>query len=137
VFYVTRRLHFSAGGRLHSEQLSDEENRAVYGKCNNPNGHGHNYWVEVTVRGPKDPRTGMVLDLKELDRVVRERVLDDVDHAFLNLDVPWLEGVVPTTENLAEAFWARLAPHVPGPAVLHEIRVHETEKNFVLYRGGA
>ena len=134
-FLVTRRLHFSAGGRLHSPHLSDEENRRVYGKCNNPNGHGHNYWVEVTVRGPKDSRTGMVIDLKELDRVVRERVLDEVDHAFLNLDVPWLEGVVPTTENLAEAFWARLQGHVPAPAALHEVRVEETEKNFVTYRG--
>lgn len=134
VHYITRRAHFSAGGRLHSDELSDEENRRVYGKCNNPNGHGHNYWLEVTVRGEKDPRTGMVMDLKDLDRVLRERVLDDVDHAFLNLDVPWLAGIVPTTENLAEAFWHRLAPHVHG-ATLHEIRLFETEKNFVVYRG--
>jgi 6-pyruvoyltetrahydropterin/6-carboxytetrahydropterin synthase len=134
VHHITRRVHFSAGGRLHSDALSDEENRRVYGKCNNPNGHGHNYWLEVTVRGEKDPRTGMVMDLKELDRVLRDRILADVDHAFLNLDVPWLRGVVPTTENLAEAFWARLAGHVHG-AELYEIRLHETEKNFVVYRG--
>ncbi len=133
--YVTRRLHFSAGGRLHADGLSDDENRRIYGKCNNPNGHGHNYWLEVTVRGRKDPLTGMVIDLKDLDRVVRELVLDDVDHAFLNLDVPWLSGIVPTTENLAEAFWTRLAGRVPAPAELHEIRLFETEKNFVVYRG--
>lgn len=135
MFLVTRRLHFSAAGRLHSPALDDDENRRVYGKCNNPNGHGHNYWLEVTVAGPKDARTGMVLDLKELDRVVREQVLDEVDHAFLNLDVPWLRGVVPTTENLAEIFWERLVGHVPAPARLYEIRVFETEKNFVTYRG--
>ena len=135
MFLVTRRLHFSAGHRLHCAALSDEENRRIYGKCNNPNGHGHNYWLEVTVGGPKDPVTGMVVDLKELDLVVRQRVLEDVDHASLNDDVEWLRGIVPTTENLAEAFWARLRDHVPAPGVLHEIRVQETEKNSVSYRG--
>lgn len=133
--YITRRLHFSAAGRLHSAELTDEENARVYGKCNNPHGHGHNYYLEVTVRGEKDPRTGMVMDLKQLDRVVHERVLADVDHAFLNLDVPWLEGIVPTTENLAEVFWNRLVDALEG-AELHEIRLYETEKNHVVYRGG-
>ncbi len=132
--YVTRRLHFSAGHRLHSPAFSDEENRRIYGKCNNPAGHGHNYWLEVTVRGPKDPVTGMVVDLKELDDIVRARVLEDVDHASLNDDVEWLRGIVPTTENLAESFWKRLKDHVPAPGRLHEIRVLETEKNFVAYR---
>ena len=135
MFFVTRRLHFSAGHRLHCDRLSAEENRRIYGKCNNPNGHGHNYWLEVTVRGAKDPVTGMVVDLKELDDIVRRRILDDVDHASLNDDVEWLRGVVPTTENLAEAFWRRLADQVPAPGALHEVRVQETEKNFVSYRG--
>ena len=131
---ITRRVHFSAGSRLHAPALSDEENRRVYGKCNNPNGHGHNYWLEVTVRGEKDAVTGMVMDLKELDALLQDRVLADVDHAFLNLDVPWLEGVVPTTENLAEAIWGRLVDAVKG-AELAAVRLHETEKNFVTYRG--
>ena len=135
MFFVTRRLHFSAGHRLHRAELSDEENRRIYGKCNNPNGHGHNYWLEVTVAGSKDPVTGMVVDLKELDAVVRERVLDDVDHASLNDDVEWMRGVVPTTENLAEAIWMRLRGHVPAPGSLFEVRLFETEKNFVAYRG--
>ena len=132
---MTRRLHFSAGHRLHCAAISDEENRRIYGKCNNPNGHGHNYWLEVTITGPKDPLTGMVVDLKELDLVVRRRVLDEVDHASLNDDVEWMKGIVPTTENLAEAIWGRLHGHVPAPGVLHEVRVHETEKNIAAYRG--
>ena len=98
--YLTRRYRFCAGHRLHNEALSAEENRRVYGKCNNPNGHGHNYLLEVTVAGPIDPATGMVLDLVALDGMVAEQVLEKLDHKNLNLDVERFRTRVPTTENL-------------------------------------
>ena len=98
--YLTRRYRFSAGHRLHNDVLSTEENRRVYGKCNNPNGHGHNYLLEVTVAGPIDPATGMVFDLVTLDGIVHEQVLDKFDHRNLNLDVENFRTRVPTTENL-------------------------------------
>jgi len=98
--YLTRRYRFSAGHRLHNDALSGEENRRVYGKCNNPNGHGHNYLLEVTVAGPIDPATGMVFDLVALDGIVAEHVLEKFDHKNLNLDVENFGTQVPTTENL-------------------------------------
>ena len=98
--YLTRRYRFSAGHRLHNDALSGEENRRVYGKCNNPNGHGHNYLLEVTVAGPIDPATGMVFDLVALDGIVAEHVLEKFDHKNLNLDVENFRTQVPTTENL-------------------------------------
>jgi len=98
--YLTRRYRFCAGHRLHNEALSAEENRRVYGKCNNPNGHGHNYLLEVTVAGPIDPATGTVLDLVALDGMVAEQVLEKLDHKNLNLDVERFRTRVPTTENL-------------------------------------
>jgi 6-pyruvoyltetrahydropterin/6-carboxytetrahydropterin synthase len=131
---VTRRLHFSAGHRLHNPNLSDEENREVYGLCNNPSGHGHNYGLEVTVRGEVDPRTGYVFDLKRLKKTVEEVVLEDVDHANLNADVPWLEGVIPTAENIAVQIWCRLADVLPS-GMLERVVVSESERNLVEYRG--
>ncbi len=98
--YLTRRYRFSAGHRLHNEALSTEENRRVYGKCNNPNGHGHNYLLEVTVAGSIDPATGMVFDLVALDGIVNERILEKLDHKNLNLDMDNFRTRVPTTENL-------------------------------------
>ncbi|MGA3323224.1 MAG: 6-carboxytetrahydropterin synthase [Terriglobia bacterium] len=98
--YLTRRYRFSAGHRLHNDALSGEENRRVYGKCNNPNGHGHNYLLEVTVAGPIDPATGMVFDMVALDGIVAEHVLEKFDHKNLNLDVENFRTQVPTTENL-------------------------------------
>lgn len=131
---VTRRLHFSAGHRLHNSELSDEENRKIYGLCNNPAGHGHNYGLEVTLRGELDPRTGYVFDLKRLKDVVEEVVLGDVDHANLNVDVPWLEGVIPTAENIAVEIWRRLAAVLPQ-GLLERIVVSESDRNLVEYRG--
>src|SRR5919109_1337288 len=98
--YLTRRATFSASHRLWSNHLTEAENYATYDKCANPHGHGHNYVLEVTVRGEPDPRTGMVLNLSDLKRIMNERVVDGVDHKHLNYDVPWLEGVIPTTEML-------------------------------------
>jgi len=131
---VTRRVHFSAGHRLHNSDLSDEENRDMYGLCNNPAGHGHNYDLEVTVEGPVDPATGFVMDLKRLKRLLETEVLADVDHANLNVDVDWMAGVIPTTENLAVAIWRRLEGGLPGVRLL-SVRLWETDRNSVEYRG--
>jgi 6-pyruvoyltetrahydropterin/6-carboxytetrahydropterin synthase len=127
--YVVRRERFSAGHTLFNPAFSDERNREVFGKCSNPNGHGHNYTLEVTLRGEVDPETGYLFDLKELSTLVHKLVIDDVDHRNLNLDVDWLRGVIPTTEDLACAFWDRLDANLPGE-LLYSVRVRETEKNW-------
>lgn len=131
---VTRRVHFCAGHRLHNPAWDEERNRATYGACSNPNGHGHNYDLEVTVEGEIDPDVGYVMDLRALKELLGVAVLSEVDHANLNLDVPWLEGVVPTTENLAVAIWRRLDGRIPA-ARLVSVRLWETERNSVEYRG--
>jgi 6-pyruvoyltetrahydropterin/6-carboxytetrahydropterin synthase len=130
---VTRRVHFCAAHRLHNPELSDEENRRVFGLCNNPNWHGHNYELDVTVEGEIDPTTGYVADLKEL-RDVAESVIVDLDHRNLNLDVPWLEGVIPSTENLVVKLWERLAPRVPAGRLVRLV-LWETPRNYVEYSG--
>lgn len=127
-------MHFSAGHRLHNPDLSEAENREIYGLCNNASGHGHNYGLEVTVRGEVDPCTGYVIDLKRLKRVVEEAVLSDVDHANLNVDVHWMEGVIPTAENIAVQIWRRLEGFLPEGS-LECVRVWETERNLAEYRG--
>jgi 6-pyruvoyltetrahydropterin/6-carboxytetrahydropterin synthase len=131
---VTARLTFSAAHRLHNPKYDAEWNRRTYDKCDNPKGHGHNYVVEVSVKGTIDPETGMVIDLKELKDIMRKRVIDRVDHTNLNEDVEFLRGIVPTAENIARAFWQQLAPAIQR-GVLYEIVLQETEKNSVVYRG--
>ncbi len=131
--YFGRRYTISASHRLHSEALSAEENRATYGKCNNPHGHGHNYVVEVVVTGAVDPEAGMVVNMAALDEVVRERVVDRFDHANLNLD-PLFVNRVPTTENLCREVFALLKDALPA-GVLERVRVEETENNFFEYVG--
>jgi 6-pyruvoyltetrahydropterin/6-carboxytetrahydropterin synthase len=131
---VTRRVHFSAAHRLHNPRLSDEENREMFGLCNSPNWHGHNYEMDVTVEGEVDPETGYVLDLKVLKELVEDAVVQDVDHRNLNLDVPWLEGVLPSTENLVVAMWERLAPRI-RPGRLVRLVLWETPRNSVEYTG--
>ena len=131
---VTARLTFSASHRLHNPDRGDEWNRRTYDKDNNPLGHGHNYIIEVSVRGKVDPETGMVIDLKRLKDIIRERVIDHVDHSFLNADVAFLRGVNPTAENMARCFWQQLAPAIDS-GELYQIVLHETEKNSVIYRG--
>jgi 6-pyruvoyltetrahydropterin/6-carboxytetrahydropterin synthase len=106
----------------------------MYEKCANPNGHGHNYVLEVTVQGIPDPQTGMVLNLTELKHAMNERVVKWVDHKHLNYDVPWLEGFIPTTEVLVIKFWERLADSLPA-GMLYEVKLHETENNVASYRG--
>ncbi|MDR3741354.1 MAG: 6-carboxytetrahydropterin synthase [Terracidiphilus sp.] len=126
--YFGRRYMLSASHRLHAESLSAEENRAAYGRCNNPHGHGHNYVVEVLVSGPVDAETGMVSDLVTLDEAVRTKVLDRFDHMNLNLDTLFAEKV-PTTENLCSAVFDLLEDSLPS-GKLEYVRVEETENNF-------
>ena len=130
---VTRRVHFSAAHRLHNPAFSDEENRRIFGLCNSPNWHGHNYELDVTVEGEPDPATGYVVDLGAL-RDAAEEVLRDVDHRNLNLDVPWLEGTIPSTENLVVALWGRLAPRVPRGRLVRLV-LWETPRNWAEYSG--
>lgn len=132
--YLTRRTTFSAAHRLWSKHLSEEENYAIYDKCANPNGHGHNYVLEVTVRGEPDLTTGMVMNLTDMKKITNEQVIDWVDHKHLNYDVSWLEGVIPTAEMLAIKFWERLEPNFPA-GLLYEVKLHETENNIASYRG--
>jgi len=123
--YLTRKCEFSASHHYHSPALSAEENRRVFGKCNNPNGHGHNYILEVTVKGSVDPRTGFVVDLKELKEIMNREVVDAMDHRYLNKEVPEFATLMPTTENIAIAAWRRLEGKLKI-AKLHRIRVYET-----------
>jgi 6-pyruvoyltetrahydropterin/6-carboxytetrahydropterin synthase len=131
---VTRRLHFSAAHRLHNPAFGEAENREVFGLCNNPNWHGHNYEMDVTVEGEVDPATGYVLDLKRLKEVVEAGVVADLDHRNLNLDVPWLEGVLPSTENLVVAIWERLVSRIPQGRLVRLV-LWETPRNYVEYSG--
>jgi 6-pyruvoyltetrahydropterin/6-carboxytetrahydropterin synthase len=131
---VTRRLLFNAAHRVHNPALSDDENRRTFGKCNNPNGHGHNYILDVSVRGPIDPRTGYVLDLGSLKQLVTERVIDQVDHRNLNLDVSFMSGVIPTSENIIVAMWRELEPAI-RPSRLVRLVLWETANNYVEYTG--
>ena len=131
---VTAKLTFSAAHRLNNPNYDAEWNRRTYDKCDNPRGHGHNYTLQVSVKGKIDPATGMVIDLKKLKEVVRQRVIDRVDHTNLNEDVDFLPGVIPTAENLARAFWQQLAGAI-AEGELFEVALQETEKNSVVYRG--
>ncbi|HEX8696035.1 MAG TPA: 6-carboxytetrahydropterin synthase [Longimicrobium sp.] len=130
---VTRRVHFSAAHRLHNPAFSDEENRRIFGLCNSPNWHGHNYELEITVEGEPDPETGYLVDLGQV-RDVAEEVLRDVDHRNLNLDVPWMQGVIPSTENLVVALWRQLAPRMPRGR-LARLVLYETPRNWAEYAG--
>jgi 6-pyruvoyltetrahydropterin/6-carboxytetrahydropterin synthase len=132
---VTRRLHFSAAHRLGREDWSDARNRETFGLCANPNWHGHNYELDVTVAGPIDPETGFVLDLKILRDLVETRVIADLDHRNLNVDVDWLEGVNPTTENLVVAIWDRIVTGLPPAIELERLVLWETPRNSVEYTG--
>jgi 6-pyruvoyltetrahydropterin/6-carboxytetrahydropterin synthase len=132
---VTRRLHFAAAHRLGREDWSEARNLEVFGACASPNWHGHNYELDVTVEGEVDPETGFVLDLKVLRDLVERQVIGDLDHRNLNLDVGWLQGVNPTTENLVVAIWGRLADALGGGARLVRLVLWETPRNYVEYSG--
>jgi 6-pyruvoyltetrahydropterin/6-carboxytetrahydropterin synthase len=131
---VTRRVHFNAAHRLFNPGWSDAENARVFGICANPNYHGHNYSLEVSVEGEIDPATGYVLDVQRLKEIVTESVVRHLDHRNLNLDVPWFRDRIPSAENIAVTCWDVLAPAV-RPATLTRIRLWETERNYVDYHG--
>ena len=131
---VTRRIHFSAAHRVHNSALSDEENRRLFGKCNNPNWHGHNYVLDVSVKGALDQKTGYVIDLTRVKEIVEQHVVAKVDHRNLNLEVDFLRDVIPTTENVVVAFWRVLEPAL-RPARLARLVLWETVNNYVEYEG--
>lgn len=132
---ATRRVHFSAAHRLYRPDWSDEQNASVYGDCSNPNWHGHNYEIDVTVEGSVDPETGYVMDLKLLRDALEVSVVRDVDHRNLNLEVPWMAGVNPTTENFVVAIWNRIVDALPEGIRLARVVLHETPRNSVEYTG--
>ena len=134
--YLTRKAEFAASHYYHNPDLTPEENQRIFGKCNNPNGHGNNYTLEVTVKGEVDPRSGFVVDLKQLKEVLNREVLDAMDHRFLNKEVPEFSTRIPTTENLAIAIWQRLISKL-NKARLHRVRVYETPDLFVDFYGEA
>jgi 6-pyruvoyltetrahydropterin/6-carboxytetrahydropterin synthase len=130
---VTRHVHFNAAHRLHNPALSDAENRALFGPCNNPNYHGHNYDLEISVEGDVDPRTGYVADLGVVKRIAEETVVAALDHRNLNLDVPEFRDLNPTAENIAVVIWRKLEGRLPGRLV--KVVLWETPRNRVEYDG--
>jgi 6-pyruvoyltetrahydropterin/6-carboxytetrahydropterin synthase len=131
---VTRRVHFNAAHRLFNPRFSEEWNRTTFGECNNPNFHGHNYELELTVEGEIDPETGYVMDLNKLKELAQERLLRHLDHKNLNLDVPWFKALIPTSENIALVCWRELRSVVP-PQLTLRLRLWETPRNYVDYEG--
>src|SRR5262245_16813528 len=127
IMFLTRRAEFSASHVCSNPMLSEAENRAIYGPNANPNGHGHNYVLEVTIEGAADPSTGMVFDLRQLKEIIHQEVVGPMDHRFLNYEVPPFDKVIPTTENLAAEIWRRLAGRIIAPnARLRNVRLYET-----------
>ena len=130
---ITKTFEFSASHRLYQPAWSEEENLKQFGKCCNPHGHGHNYKLEVMVSGEINPQTGMILDASVLDKIVSEQVIVDLDHKNLNLQVSWLEGKIPSTENLVDEIWDRLFPNITTKAFngkLHKLRLWETSRIY-------
>jgi 6-pyruvoyltetrahydropterin/6-carboxytetrahydropterin synthase len=134
VVSITRQVHFNSAHRLHNPSKSQAWNTAHYGLCTNPHWHGHNYVLEVTVRGHPDPETGYIMDLGELKKILYRAVVDKCDHRNLNDEVDFLRGVIPSTENLVIAFWNEIAPHIKTGR-LHCVRLYETPRNFAEYLG--
>jgi 6-pyruvoyltetrahydropterin/6-carboxytetrahydropterin synthase len=131
---ITRRMQFNAAHRVHNPALSDEENQRLFGKCNNPNWHGHNYTLDVSVTGSVDPRTGYVIDLGALKAIIEREVISKVDHRNFNLEVDFMAGRIPTTENIVVAMWGVLEPAI-RPARLTKLVLWETPNNYVEYDG--
>ena len=134
MLYVTRRETFSAAHRLFNPEFSDEENERIYGKCSNPNWHGHNYTLEVIVAGDIDKKTGYVIDLKKLKEIIIENVISKVDHKNLNTETDFMHGIIPTAENIASAIWKQLVNKIPK-GKLYSVKIYETENNYFEYKG--
>lgn len=136
MIYITRRERFNAAHKLFRPEWSEEQNLEVFGKCSNPNWHGHNYELFITVKGEINPQTGFVIDLKELKAIIRTHVTDALDHKNINLDVNFMKGKMASTEVLAVAIFEQILPHVKlQGAELHSVKLYETENNFVEYFG--
>jgi 6-pyruvoyltetrahydropterin/6-carboxytetrahydropterin synthase len=134
MLYLTRRENFSAAHRLFLPNLSDEENEKMFGKCSNPNWHGHNYILEVVVAGEIDPTTGFVLNIKKLKEIIRENVIEKVDHKNLNIDTDFMKSIIPTSENITMAIWKQLVDKIPN-GKLYSVKLYETENNYFEYKG--
>ena len=132
--YITRRETFAAAHRLFNPKFSDEENEKIFGKCSNPNWHGHNYVLEVVVAGEPNPETGFVLNIAELKEIIKEYVLSKVDHKNLNIETEFMKGIIPSTEYVAIAIWKVLVDKIPS-GKLYSVKLSETENNFFEYRG--
>ncbi len=136
MIYITRREHFNAAHKLHNPNWTDEQNAETFGKCANPNWHGHNYNLYVTVKGNVNPDPGYSVNLKELSSIIRTYITDKLDHKNLNLDVDFMKGLMPSTENVAIAIWKELLPYVNKlNCKLHCVKLYETENNYVEYFG--
>lgn len=136
MIFLTRRERFNAAHRLFLPEWSDDQNLAIFGKCSNPNWHGHNYELFVTVKGELNPTTGFVINLKQLSKIVKEIIIDKVDHKNLNLDVAFMQGKITSAENIAIAFWEELQPVINTlNCELHCIKIVETENNYIEYFG--
>jgi 6-pyruvoyltetrahydropterin/6-carboxytetrahydropterin synthase len=134
--FITRRERFNAAHRMFREDWTDEKNLEVFGKCSNPNWHGHNYTLYITVKGDISPETGFVVNLKDLSKLIKTRVIDKVDHKNLNLEVDFMKGMIVSSENVAVAIWNQLEEEVRAiGAELHSVKLVETENNFVEYFG--
>ena len=133
--FITRQVHFNSAHRLHNPTKSQAWNEKQYGLCTNPHWHGHNYVLEVTVRGRPDADTGYIIDLSALKKILHAAVVDQCDHRNLNSDVRFLRGIIPSTENLVIAFWHEIAPLLPPAARLHCVRLYETPRNFAEFFG--
>ena len=135
MIYLSRREHFNAAHKLAVPGWSEEKNREVFEECANPNYHGHNFVLYVTIKGEPDPTTGMLMNVKELSKVIKEKVIQKLDHKNLNLDVDFLQGMNPTTENLAIGIWKQLENAFSGDIRLHCVQIYETENHYVEYFG--
>jgi len=133
--YLTRVEHFNAAHKLYNPEWSKEQNDSVFGKCANENWHGHNYELFVTIKGKPDAGTGFLFDAKQLSKLVNQYVIDHLDHKNLNVDVPFMQGKMCSSENLAVAIWQQLQPHLPKQVQLHCIKLYETPRIFVEYFG--
>jgi 6-pyruvoyltetrahydropterin/6-carboxytetrahydropterin synthase len=133
--YVTRVEHFNAAHKLYNENWTKEKNEEVFGKCANEKWHGHNFELYVTVKGHPDPDTGFVFDAKKLSVIIKEHVIDLLDHKNLNIEVTFMQGKIGTIENLIQGIWSQLLPNIPSPTMLHSLKLYETERIFAEYFG--
>jgi 6-pyruvoyltetrahydropterin/6-carboxytetrahydropterin synthase len=136
MIYITRREHFNAAHKLHNPTWTQEKNEEIFGKCANPNWHGHNYILYVTVKGKVNPETGYSANLKDISSIIKKYITEKLDHKNLNLDVDFLKDLMPSTENVVIAIWKQLLPHINAlNCQLHSIKLCETENNYVEYFG--